>query len=355
MESAEGGGTDIQARILISTLEEVASRNQEGDGDHSECCVVCLDVIKEPCEAWPCQHYNFDFVCLINWLEQQPRCPLCKASITEVRYDFEGPDRRRWNTFVPETKRVAASSPEVATQHRPRPHRRDWPRHRLPRRRDYSSPVRAPSEDEAVVRRRQIYRDGLYSLHIGTNRITRYRELAPQLFEQDPDLVSRARMWLRRELKVFEFLHSPTQAQQSTDAVTRRRANNAEFLLEYIIAILKTVDIQGSQGQAEDMLQEFLGRDHTRLLLHELKSFLRSPFMSLEAWDRAVQYPTTTPRKERSLSPASDPRPASSGTSLTVRQGNRVHKFRGRGDSYRPQYSSSSHGQVGSARRPRGN
>ena len=69
-----------------------------------------------------------------------------------------------------------------------------------------------------------------------------------------------------------------------------QRANNAEFLLEYIVAILKTVDIKGSGGQAEDMLQEFLGRDTTRLFLHELRAWLRSPYISLEDWDRHVQY-----------------------------------------------------------------
>lgn len=74
-----------------------------------------------------------------------------------------------------------------------------------------------------------------------------------------------------------------------------RKANNAEFLLEYIIAILKTVDIKGSGGQAEDMLQEFLGRDNTRLFLHELRAWLRSPYTSLDDWDRNVQYNHTLP------------------------------------------------------------
>jgi len=60
--------------------------------------------------------------------------------------------------------------------------------------------------------------------------------------------------------------------------------------LEYIVAILKTVDIQGSGGQAEDMLHEFLGRDNTRLFLHELRAWLRSPYTSLDDWDRHVQY-----------------------------------------------------------------
>jgi hypothetical protein len=64
------------------------------------------------------------------------------------------------------------------------------------------------------------------------------------------------------------------------------------------VAVLKSVDIQASSGQAEEMLQEFLGREHTRLFLHELRAWLRSPFSTLQQWDRAVQYD----------SPASDAR-----------------------------------------------
>lgn len=85
---------------------------------------------------------------------------------------------------------------------------------------------------------------------------------------------------------MFEFLQSDSL---EAEGVTRR-ANNAEFLLEYIVAILKTVDIKGSGGQAEEMLQEFIGRDDTRLFLHELRAWLRSPYTSLEDWDRHVQY-----------------------------------------------------------------
>ena len=96
-------------------------------------------------------------------------------------------------------------------------------------------------------------------------------------------------MFIRRELRVFEFLN--TDANQSREPIVGRRARNAEFLLEYIIAILKTVDVKGSEGQAEEMLQEFLGRENARLFLHELEAWLRSPYMSLENWDRAVQYP----------------------------------------------------------------
>jgi hypothetical protein len=104
-------------------------------------------------------------------------------------------------------------------------------------------------------------------------------------------------MWIRRELQVFPFLCSPDPDPIPTglsieEARHRQRLrNNAEFLLEYIIAILKTVDLQDSAGQAEAMLADFLGRDNVRLFLHELRSWLRSPAPTLAAWDREVQYP----------------------------------------------------------------
>jgi len=149
-------------------------------------------------------------------------------------------------------------------------------------------PGQTPSVDQAILRRKQIYSRQLYSLHVGSNRVSRFKDLTPQLFNTDTELISRARKWIRRELQVFKFLSSDGPSRD--DPTTNRRANNAEFLLEYIIAIVKTVDTQGSGGQAEDMLQEFLGRDNTRLFLHELRAWLRSPYTALEDWDRAVQY-----------------------------------------------------------------
>ena len=142
------------------------------------------------------------------------------------------------------------------------------------------------STNLALIRRRQVYRYQLYSLHVGTNRLSRFRDFTPQLFARDEELIARARKWIRRELQVFDFL----QADNGKDLEVARRANNAEFLLEYVIAILKSVDIKGSGGQAEDMLQEFLGRENTNLFVHELRAWLRSPFSLLQDWDRNVQY-----------------------------------------------------------------
>ena len=48
------------------------------------------------------------------------------------------------------------------------------------------------------------------------------------------------------------------------------------------------------------MLADFLGRDHARLFLHELRSWLRSPAHSLVAWDKEVKYPTVSSAEETS-------------------------------------------------------
>jgi len=301
MASTPGSIDDLQSTVLqrtIAQVDELRTATNDTDQPADACCVICLDVISEVCEARPCGHQHFDYLCLLSWLEQQPRCPLCKSVIREVAYGFAEAtgDVAKLRTYtVPPPKAPAE----------PQAHPSASAASRISRRRRQWAPRSTPTQDDAIARRRNVYRLQMYSLHVGSNRRTaRYRshrDLTPQLFESDPGLVSRARAWLRRELQVFEFLHAPavSTAQSSSDAMTRRRANNAEFLLEYIIAILKTVDMQGSQGQAEGMLTDFLGRDNARLLLHELRSFLKS-CSSIEAWDREVQYPRQQRKRRHS-------------------------------------------------------
>lgn len=216
---------------------------------------------------------------------------LGKTEVRSVKYHWRSPTD--FKTYEVSQSVHASSTSDATNPVRPgiislRQRGRPGP-YRTPR------PQPPVSADAALLRRRLVYRDQLYSLHVGSNRLSRFRDLTPQLFNRDDELVSRARKWIRRELQVFEFLSSEGN---EVEGVTRR-ANNAEFLLEYVVAILKTVDIKGSGGQAEDMLQEFLGRDNTRLFLHELRAWLRSPYTSLEDWDRHVQYSETpTERSE---------------------------------------------------------
>lgn len=205
-----------------------------------------------------------------------------------MKYDVQSPQGPKIYSLRPTSE--SSRNANVSPAHSARGRR---PFGRLPgsaSRRLRPGPQQPP--DDPITRRRQIYRQEIYSQRVGTNRLSQYREITPQLFNQDENLASRARKWIRRELQVFEFLN-PDNAGNEDDldrGATHRRANNTEFLLEYIIAILRTVDIKGSGGQAEELLHEFIGRPNARLFLHELHAWLRSPYNSLKDWDRAVQY-----------------------------------------------------------------
>jgi hypothetical protein len=122
---------------------------------------------------------------------------------------------------------------------------------------------------------------------MGSNHFSGYRDISPQMVTNSPELQSKARTWIRRELRVFTFLHTDS-AGSSSDAATT--SSNAEFLLSYIVSILKTVDMKGSNGHAENLLTEFLGRDSSRLFIHELNAWLRCPYTKVEEWDQNVQY-----------------------------------------------------------------
>ncbi|KAH7159670.1 hypothetical protein B0J13DRAFT_110492 [Dactylonectria estremocensis] len=280
---------DLQCQVLQSTLDEISTRQE----DSADCCVICLEAVSEVCEALPCHHHNFDYLCLLSWLEQTPKCPLCKATVAQVRHALDGPVAKVYQVPQP----APSSSKQDSRQYTSsgQYHNRTFQRPRRDRPHDATRNERI---SHAVTQRRDVYRYNRYSKHVGSNRVSQYRELTPALFCADEELVSRARMWIRRELQVFSFLNIDDAAAittRSDDTNTRgvqvrRRVNNAEFLLEYIIAVLKSVDIMGSGGQAENMLAEFLGRDDTRLFLHELRAWLRSPYTKLEDWDRAVQY-----------------------------------------------------------------
>ena len=100
------------------------------------------------------------------------------------------------------------------------------------------------------------------------------------MFRGDEELQSRARMFIRRELQVFEWTN-----------------DSAEFILEYLIAVLRTVDLKASTGAAEDLLSDFLGRENAKIFCHEIHAFLRSPFTNLAAFDNFAQYERPLPTR----------------------------------------------------------
>lgn len=355
MSSEEKAREDVQGQVLNETLHGLASRDEF---ETAAACVICLSEISEACTAKPCAHNNFDFLCLASWLQQKTSCPLCKAEVVEIQYDFtdEGSSKTYRVPKIGLQSTGTASTPQGTRQ-------TVYPNHRFRGRGQHSSHgtlrnyrrTFPPSLSEpqarargALAKRRQVYRDHLFSLHVGTNATSRYKDITLRLLQSDPDLISRARAWIRRELQVFEFLNEDNESPRSEDGGAegnlrrRRRQNNALFVLEYVIAILKTVDIQESSGHAENLLSDFLGRENSQIFLHELRNFLRSPF-SIEAWDNHVQYDETkaTPRS----SSHDDPSMTELENSGSSRQ---------MGDRYRPRRLEGSSRDRWSRRQPRG-
>ncbi|KAK3486227.1 hypothetical protein B0T13DRAFT_159137 [Neurospora crassa] len=247
----------------------------------------------------PCAHSNFDFICLAS---RTSKLPTMQAAIYKVRYVDSTSNESFYRVPMPRGRAIQMRTMGTGTSRGTRHYQTSFGNAvttTAPTTRSRRYTHSTPTPGEAIERRRHIYRHQLYSLHVCQTVISGYNQpQTPDQFATTPHLITRARLWIRRELQVFAFLSDPepiagpsgSTSNASERELTRRR-NNAEFLLEYIIAILKTVDIQGSAGQAEDMLADFLGRDHARLFLHELRSWLRSPAHSIVAWDKEVKYP----------------------------------------------------------------
>lgn len=253
-------------------IEGASALTRNGKNEDRDTCAICLESISERAVAVPCNHLTFDFLCLISWLHERSSCPLCNTEVSAVQYDFRGPED--YKTYrVPQHDVRKKNESEYQNLRRRRGQE-------FIRRRSRRAAEVEPTEDPALERRRRIYRERLYALHIGANRISGYRDFTVSDFANSADLQTRARMFLRRELQVFSFL----------DTTAAPRGGNREFLLEYIIAVLKAHELKSAGGQAESMLAEYLGRENARLLLRELEAWLRSPFRRLEEWDREVQY-----------------------------------------------------------------
>lgn len=268
-------------------IKGAASVTRPLERTEPDTCSICLESISERAVAAPCNHLTFDFLCLVQWLQQHASCPLCKAEVKEVQYDWRGPeDFKTYRVPPKESSSEETNTSRRQTQFRNRRRRRDIgfrPR---------GSQAPSAQEDTGLTRRRQVYEHRTYSYHVGSNRVSQYRDFTPADFTSSSDLQSRARAFLRRELRVFGFLD-----RQRTGGGRGQRGSSRDFLLEYIIAVLKTHEPKAAEGHAEDFVAEFLGRDNAKLLLHELDAWLRSPYATLDVWDGHVQYASRPPNE----------------------------------------------------------
>ncbi|KAI9894180.1 MAG: hypothetical protein M1814_004034 [Vezdaea aestivalis] len=241
-------------------------------------CSICLEPIHGQAILQPCGHQHFDLSCILIWLRFHQSCPLCKADVKNIQHTS---DQQGHVNFEKEAVKDILEQ-QLAKQITSCVSSADSGFTSL----GLSSSSQRIVLDEAVKRRRDVYLHKMYSMHVGSNPISGYREFSYRNFRGDSDFVRKAKQWIRRELKVFTFLDSAEIGNPSSQA----QSSNSEFLLSYIVAILKIVDIRGSDGRAEDLISDYLGREDSNIFCHELSSYLRSPFLSPEEWDSHIQY-----------------------------------------------------------------
>ena len=58
-------------------------------------CVICLSQVTERAITVPCNHYTFDFICLVSWLQERSSCPLCKHVRLVSAYQVPDKDQAR--------------------------------------------------------------------------------------------------------------------------------------------------------------------------------------------------------------------------------------------------------------------
>ncbi|KAG2129620.1 hypothetical protein DEU56DRAFT_817082 [Suillus clintonianus] len=255
-------------------LENDHSTLNDDDLGHDH-CVICLQPMVDRTVIPTCSH-EFCFECISIWAEQSRKCPLCSQLIGEyvihhIRSQF---DYQKHYLPPPRSSPQLLPTGETRVQIARRARRdRYWGR------RDRYD---ADELERAITKRRWVYQNHLYAKHVASNSFTRYRPYpSPAQFAASPDMISRATIFLRRELRVWQNL-------------------DVEFLTTFIISLMKSIDMRAESSVK--LLAEFLDLDtpyiegerqpNAEHFAHEIYCYIRSG-RDLSIYDSLVQYDTS--------------------------------------------------------------
>ncbi|GAA5976830.1 hypothetical protein JCM10908_005644 [Rhodotorula pacifica] len=266
----------------------VKAEPEEEQEEEEEHCAICLSPIENRAVVSPCHHGQFCWGCIRAWTDQSRKCPLCLGPIEHLIHNIRSAKDYQIHYLLPlhsvtgPADLVAAaggSSTSHASRARPRSAYPTLPRHALYGRSRFSSSARVDERDEttwrereeerALERRRYIYREGLYAKHVASNRYTGFKPFSPQTFANNAELKAKVIKFIRRELQVFP-------------------AVDVAFLTTYLVSIASQLDLRSPS--AIRLISDFLSEQDAQHLVHEISTFARSPFASLEGYDRFVQY-----------------------------------------------------------------
>ncbi|GAA5963639.1 hypothetical protein JCM21900_000204 [Sporobolomyces salmonicolor] len=303
---------DVESRnsssVCLAGFDDTEDLAQNGDGEEAQAgaggedtgadeeeeedqlCSICLSPIDNQTVVYPCHHGQFCWNCIRAWTDQSRKCPLCLGPIEHLIHSIRS--LKDYSTHYLHPLHVVTSSSSSSDLLPPRGSRRSTnnstlPRHALYGRSRFSSAGRLNreaddstwrerDEERALGRRRYVYREGLYAKHVASNRYTGFKPFTPQTFANNPELKAKVIKFVRRELQVFP-------------------AVDISFLTTYLISIASQLDLRSAA--AIRLISDFLSEQDAQHLVHEITTFARSPFKSLEGYDRFIQY--GRPERER--------------------------------------------------------
>ncbi|TEB19918.1 hypothetical protein FA13DRAFT_1743749 [Coprinellus micaceus] len=226
---------------------EVDSPKETKEESDDDSCSICLHRVEDRTVIPNCSH-EFCFECLLVWIGQSRRCPLCNQAAGEYvihnirsRYDYQkhflAPLKSASPTRRTEQQAALRNVRERAARRR-RERRGNGP---------HDGMDEADRLERSIQKRKWIYEHDLYAKHVGSNKYTKYRPY-------------------------------PTP-----------------FLTNLIISLMKSIDIRSES--AVKLLAEFLDMDggksvNAEHFAHEVYCYIRSPYKDLFVYDTIVQYDT---------------------------------------------------------------
>ncbi|GAA5916046.1 uncharacterized protein JCM6883_001982 [Sporobolomyces salmoneus] len=284
------GFDDEEEEEIPQPIAAVEGQHDEegvnGEIDHDELCAICLAPIDNKTVIYPCHHGQFCWNCIRAWTDQSRKCPLCLGPIEHLIHNIRSTkDYSTYHLLPLHTLQSSGSStsitPSSSRPRRPLSTSASLPRHALYGRQaiqTLDSPTpRERLEEIALERRKYIYREGLYAKHVASNRYTGFKPFSPQTFSLNSELKAKVIKFIRRELQVFP-------------------AVDISFLTTYLISIASQLDLRSPA--ALRLVSDFLSESDAQHLVHEIVTFARSPFTSLEGYDRFIQYGRPEKRAE---------------------------------------------------------
>ncbi|WVN84879.1 uncharacterized protein L203_100015 [Cryptococcus depauperatus CBS 7841] len=259
-------------REFTASEKNVYDTKLSGDeeGVDQERCSICLMGLRDRTIVGVCRH-EFCFHCICLWANRSRKCPLCSGDMAAFfLHDLAA--RIPTKYYLPPLRHMPAVIYPTSPLSRQLATRQERPV------RGQQERIEHDELKKQVLRRKEYYKHGLYVKHMGSNRHSRFRPNPnPKQINDSPEQIQRAKAFIRRELRIFPSVH-------------------VESLTLYIIFLLKCIDIRSDvmiriMGEVLDTSSRSAGFPNgTEHFIHELYSFLRSPYRELKKYDEVAKY-----------------------------------------------------------------